>query len=46
MGGFWVMGERRWLVLIGASIPVVIGFWLLMTQGLDVFVEPLPEFLR
>ncbi|MFN3227206.1 MAG: tripartite tricarboxylate transporter TctB family protein [Hyphomicrobiales bacterium] len=46
MGGFWVMGERRWLVLIGASIPVVVGFWLLMTQGLDVFVEPLPEFLR
>jgi hypothetical protein len=25
---------------------VVVGFWLLMTQGLDVFVEPLPEFLR
>jgi putative tricarboxylic transport membrane protein len=46
MGGFWIMGERRWLVLIGASIPVVVGFWLLMTQGLDVFVEPLPEFLR
>ena len=45
MGGFWVMGERRWLVLIGASIPVVIGFWLLMTQALDVFVAPWPEFL-
>lgn len=46
MGGFWVMGERRWLVLVGASIPVVIGFWVLMTQGLDVFVAPFPEFLR
>jgi len=46
MGGFWVMGERRWLVLVGASVPVVIGFWLLMTQGLDVFVAPFPEFLR
>ena len=21
-------------------------FWVLMTQGLDVFIEPLPTFLR
>ncbi|MFK7791269.1 MAG: tripartite tricarboxylate transporter TctB family protein [Devosiaceae bacterium] len=46
MGGFWVMGERRWLMLVGASVPVVIAFWVLMTQGLDVFVAPFPEFLR
>lgn len=46
MGGFWVMGERRWLMLIGASVPLVVGFWLLMTQGLDVFVAPLPAFMR
>lgn len=45
MGGFWVMGERRGVVLIGASIPIVVGFWLLMTQALDVFVAPWPEFL-
>ena len=41
----WVLGERRWLVLLGASVPVVIGFWALMTQGLDVFIEPFPEFV-
>lgn len=46
MGGFWVMGERRWLVLVGGSVPIVIGFWLLMTQALDVFVAPFPAFLR
>lgn len=45
-GGFWVMGERRWIVLVGGSLPVVIGFWLLMTQVLDVFVAPFPAFLR
>jgi putative tricarboxylic transport membrane protein len=45
MGGFWVMGERRALVLVGASVPVVVAFWLLMTQALDVFVAPWPEFL-
>ena len=45
MGGFWVMGERRWKVLVGASLPVVVGFWLLMTQALDVFVAPWPDFL-
>lgn len=42
----WLLGERRWLVLIGASVPIVIGFWALMTQGLDVFIEPFPEFMR
>lgn len=45
-GGFWVMGERRWIVLVGGSLPIVIGFWLLMTQVLDVFVAPFPAFLR
>lgn len=44
-GGFWVMGERRWIVLVGASVPIVVGFWLLMTQALDVFVAPFPAFL-
>ncbi|MEM6711389.1 MAG: tripartite tricarboxylate transporter TctB family protein [Pseudomonadota bacterium] len=45
IGGFWVMGERRLLVMLGASLPVVVGFWLLMTQALDVFVAPWPDFL-
>ncbi|MEM6382164.1 MAG: tripartite tricarboxylate transporter TctB family protein [Pseudomonadota bacterium] len=45
-GGFFIMGERRPLILVGASVPIVIGFWLLMTQVLDVFVAPWPDFLR
>jgi len=46
IGGYFTLGERRPVVLILASVPIVIGFWVLMTKGLDVYVEPLPEFLR
>ncbi|MBV6657131.1 MAG: tripartite tricarboxylate transporter TctB family protein [Devosiaceae bacterium] len=46
IGGFWVMGERRPLVLLGASIPIAFGFWFLMVEVLDVFVAPWPAFLR
>jgi len=46
IGGFLVLGERRaWLILV-ASVPVVVFFWVLMTQFLGVFIEPWPEFLK
>lgn len=41
-----VLKERRLSVLLGASIPVVVLFWLLMTQVLDVFIEPWPQLMR
>jgi putative tricarboxylic transport membrane protein len=44
IGGFWILGERRPLLLIGASVPIVVAFWALMTQLLDVFIEPWPSF--
>ncbi|MEO1066120.1 MAG: tripartite tricarboxylate transporter TctB family protein [Pseudomonadota bacterium] len=46
MMGFWLLGERRPLPLILASVPLVIAFWVLMTQGLDVFIDPMPSFLK
>ena len=46
MIGFWLLGERRPLHLIAVAVPLVVLFWVLMTQGLDVFIEPLPTFLR
>jgi len=46
IGGFLILGERRWLLILGASVPVVVFFWVLMTQVLGVFIEPWPEFLR
>ncbi len=36
--GFWVMGERRSRVLLLSSVPVVVVFWLLMTQLLDIYL--------
>ncbi len=40
IGGFRVLGERRILVLLLASVPVVIMFWLLMTRVLGVYLDP------
>ncbi|BDM64075.1 hypothetical protein NFHSH190041_15270 [Shewanella sp. NFH-SH190041] len=37
-GGFYIMGERRSKVLLLATIPVVLLFWLLMTQVLDIYL--------
>ncbi len=40
LGGFWLLGERRKSILIGASFPFVTAFWLLLTKGLDIYLEP------
>ncbi|EOB6261157.1 tripartite tricarboxylate transporter TctB family protein [Vibrio fluvialis] len=40
MAGFYILGERRKSILFGASFPFVIAFYLLLTKGLDVYLEP------
>lgn len=40
LSGFYLLGERRKSVLFGASFPFVIAFYLLLTQGLDIYLEP------
>ncbi|WP_085343804.1 tripartite tricarboxylate transporter TctB family protein [Vibrio sp. ArtGut-C1] len=40
LAGFYLLGERRKPVLFGASFPFVIAFYLLLTQGLDIYLEP------
>ena len=44
--GYAALGERRPLMLLLASLPLVVAFWAMMTLGLDIYVEPLPWFLR
>ena len=45
IGSFLVLGERRaWIILV-ASLPIVVFFWVLMTQFLGVYIAPWPEFL-
>jgi putative tricarboxylic transport membrane protein len=41
-GGMIVLGERRYLMIALTSIGVVVFFWTLMTQFLDVYIAPLP----
>ncbi len=40
LAGFWLLGERRKSILFGASFPFVTAFWLLLTQVLDIYLEP------
>jgi putative tricarboxylic transport membrane protein len=40
LAGFYLLGERRKPILFGASFPFVTGFWLLLTKGLDIYLEP------
>ena len=39
VAGYWIMGERQPGVLLLASLPVVLGIWLIMT-GLGVYLVP------
>ena len=39
-GGFWTMGERRIKLMLLVSIGVTVGFWLMLTQLLGIYLEP------
>ena len=43
MAGFTLLGERRWWMSALVAVPLVVGFWVLMTQGLDVYIAPWPR---
>ena len=45
VAGFALLGERRPLWLLGVAVPLVVLFWLLMSEGLDVYLAPLPAGL-
>jgi putative tricarboxylic transport membrane protein len=37
---YWLLGERRPKMLLFASVPFALVFWLLLTQVLDVYIAP------
>jgi putative tricarboxylic transport membrane protein len=37
---YWLLGERRIKMLLFASVPFALVFWLLLTQVLDVYIAP------
>ena len=38
--GYWILGERRKLILFLCSVPLVIFFWYVLTQLLDIYLAP------
>ncbi len=38
--GFAILGERRIKVLLGASIPIVVAFWFLLSQLMGIYLAP------
>ena len=40
MASYWLLGERRLKMLVLASVPFALIFWLLLTQVLDVYIAP------
>lgn len=37
---YWLLGERRPKMLVFASVPFALAFWLLLTEVLDVYIAP------
>ena len=40
MGGFYILGERRWKILLSVSIGFVVVFWYSLTQLLEIYLAP------
>ncbi len=40
IGGYWILGERRIKILLLASVPLVLVFWILLTKLLGVYLSP------
>ncbi|WP_163834181.1 tripartite tricarboxylate transporter TctB family protein [Spartinivicinus ruber] len=40
IAGYRILGEKRIKVLLLASVPVVVIFWVFLTQVLDVYLTP------
>lgn len=40
VSSYWLLGERRLKMLVLASVPFALIFWLLLTQVLDVYIAP------
>jgi putative tricarboxylic transport membrane protein len=45
IGSILILGERRAWIIFLASVPIVVFFWVLLTQFLGVYIAPWPEFL-
>ena len=40
LAGYWMLGERRKWILFLCSLPLVIFFWYVLTQLLEIYLAP------
>ncbi len=40
IGGYWLLGERRWKTLFIASVPFAVFIWFSLSQLLDIYLAP------
>ena len=40
VGGFLLLGERRWYVVLGLALSVAFGFWVILSKLLGIYLEP------
>ncbi|EPJ46458.1 MAG: putative tricarboxylic transport TctB [Osedax symbiont Rs1] len=40
LAGYWILGERRKILLFCCSLPLVLCFWFGLTQLLDIYLAP------
>ena len=40
VGGFLLLGERRWYVVLGLALSIAVGFWAILSQLLGIYLEP------
>jgi len=45
VGCGWVLGERKWHIMIGVALIGTVGIWYLVQEVLGIFLRPLPAFL-
>ena len=44
--GFYILGERRWTMMLLTALTLVVFFWVLMTQFLGVYIAAWPDIFR
>jgi len=40
IGGYWLLGERKWKTLLIASVPFAVFIWFALSQLLDIYLAP------
>lgn len=45
VGCGYILGERKWHLMIGVALIGTVGIWYLVQEVLGIFLRPLPSFL-